>query len=141
MTKREAEARRWWRQALRDLESAEINARQDRHEVACFLCQQSAEKALKAFLYSQGESPVLGHSLLELSQRAAGYAAPFQDVREQAKTLDAHYIQARYPNGLAGDIVPADFFDKADSARALSDSRLIHDVVRSHLPPAVTTEH
>ena len=59
MTKREREARRWWRQARRDLGSAEINARQELHEVACFLCQQAAEKGLKALLYAQGESPVL----------------------------------------------------------------------------------
>ena len=63
MTRREREARRWWRQARRDLESADIIARHDRHEVACFLAQQAAEKGLKAFLYAQGESPVLGHSL------------------------------------------------------------------------------
>jgi hypothetical protein len=46
MTNREREARRWWRQAVRDAESADINRRQDRHEVACFLGQQAAEKAL-----------------------------------------------------------------------------------------------
>lgn len=65
MTGREREARRWWRQAGRDLDSARVNAEQGIHEVACFLAQQSAEKALKALLYLQGESPVLGQSLFE----------------------------------------------------------------------------
>ena len=140
MTRRERESRRWWRQARRDLESAQINADNARHEVACFLCQQAAEKALKAFLYWQGESPVIGHSLLELSARAAQYAAEFAGLREAAKTLDAYYIPSRYPNGLTDDIAPVDFFDAADSARGLTAARTIVDLVAAHLPPGVTAE-
>jgi HEPN domain-containing protein len=138
MTKREREARRWWRQARRDLESAQINSRHQRHEVACFLCQQAAEKALKALLYGQGESPVLGHSLLALTQRAATYAAPLGQLRESAKVLDAYYVSARYPNGLTDDVAPVDFFDESDSQRALAAAHTILEAVAVHLGTAVT---
>ena len=138
MTRREREARRWWRQARRDAESAEINATHARHEVACFLGQQAAEKALKAFLYAQGESPVLGHSLLDLSRRAGSYRLALGDLREAAKTLDAYYVSSRYPNGLTDDVAPLDFFDASDSERALAACRLVLDAVKGDLPSAVT---
>lgn len=83
--------------------------------MTCFLCQQAAEKGLKAFLYAQGESPVLGHSLLELTRRAGGYAAVLGTLRDPAKTLDGYYIPSRYPNGLTDDVAPVDFFDASDS--------------------------
>ena len=119
---REAEARRWWRQARRDLESAELNARHERHEVACFLAQQAAEKALKAYLYAQGEDAVIGHSLLALLRRAAGYAEGLRDLREGAKILDTFYVPSRYANGLADEIARFDFFDAADSGGGLDSA-------------------
>lgn len=48
MNNRERETRRWWRQADRDLESGRITARHDRHEVVCFLSQQSSELRAEA---------------------------------------------------------------------------------------------
>ncbi len=138
MTRREREARRWWRQARRDLESAEIIAQHARHEVVCFLCQQAAEKALKAFLYAQGESPVLGHSLLELTQRSSAYQPQLGDMREQAKLLDGYYVPSRYPNGLTDDMAPLDFFDATDGGRALEAARTVLVAVAQHLPTAAT---
>lgn len=138
MTRREREARRWWRQAGRDLESAQINAEQARHEVTCFLAQQAAEKALKALLYAEGESPVLGHSLLELTLRGATYRPQVGALREPAKTLEAYYVSARYPNGLADDMAPVDFFDATDGQRALEAARTMLETVARHLPAPVT---
>jgi HEPN domain-containing protein len=137
MGKRETEARRWWRQAERDFESAEINAREARHEVACFLCQQAAEKAVKALLYGGGESPVLGHSLLSLTKRARSGVASLPDLREAAKILDGYYVAARYPNGHTDDVTPADFFDERDSERALAAAREVLAAIAPHIrPPA-----
>jgi hypothetical protein len=44
------EARRWLTQALHDRDAARLNHDHGFHEHARFLAQQSAEKALKAFL-------------------------------------------------------------------------------------------
>jgi len=44
------EAERWLKQSLHDRDAARLNRDHAFHEHACFLAQQSAEKALKAFL-------------------------------------------------------------------------------------------
>ena len=46
-----AEAARWLRQALQDLNDADFAREGGRHNLACFLGQQAAEKAVKAYLY------------------------------------------------------------------------------------------
>lgn len=138
MTRRDREARRWWRQAKRDFESAEINAQHDRYEVACFLSQQAGEKALKAFLYAQGESPVLGHLLVELVKRSAEYDKDLGALREPAKLLDVYYIPSRYPNGLSDSVSPFEFFEAVDSERALGAARVLVDSLAGRLPAGVT---
>ena len=50
-----AEGWRWLEQAQEDLHWAQHLARQGAYHLACFLAQQVTEKALKAFLYAQGE--------------------------------------------------------------------------------------
>ncbi|MBN1102205.1 MAG: HEPN domain-containing protein [Deltaproteobacteria bacterium] len=60
--KRRTEARRWFQQGLFDLKAAEWNMKGGFYNTACFLCQQSAEKALKSVLYycpsrGMGEKP------------------------------------------------------------------------------------
>lgn len=66
------EVRRWLDQAREDLKWARRLAEEGGYHLACFLAQQVVEKALKAFLYAQGESVVLGHSST-LGERAAQY--------------------------------------------------------------------
>ncbi len=44
------EAKRWFLQVQRDLDDAKFNLSGERFNVACFLAQQSAEKAMKAYL-------------------------------------------------------------------------------------------
>jgi HEPN domain-containing protein len=48
------EAQRWFLQAQRDLDDAKFNLSGERFNVACFLAQQSAEKAIKAYLIFKG---------------------------------------------------------------------------------------
>jgi HEPN domain-containing protein len=48
------EAERWLNQAKNDLEAAKWNSEGKFYAHACFLSQQAAEKALKAYLYSIG---------------------------------------------------------------------------------------
>ena len=114
------ECDRWMRQAERDLKAAHTNAAGGFFEWACFLSQQAAEKALKAFLYRQGERAVIGHSIQVLLKRATGYAPDLADLHP-AKRLDEVYIPSRYPNGLE-DTTPGDFYarEDADSCMALA---------------------
>jgi HEPN domain-containing protein len=115
-----SEARRWLTQALHDRDAARLNRTHGFHEHACFVAQQSAEKALKAFLYERGQGPVLGHSTLALCGEAARFAAAFTALGDACRRLDQLYIPTRYPNGLPGG-VPHEFYDAGMADRALAD--------------------
>jgi HEPN domain-containing protein len=114
------EAQRWLKQALHDRDAARLNREHGFHEHACFVAQQSAEKALKAFLYARGQGPVLGHSTLALVREAAVLAPDFAALEGCCRRLDQLYIPTRYPNGLP-DGVPHDFYDRGLSDQALAD--------------------
>ncbi|MFQ5614535.1 MAG: HEPN domain-containing protein [Anaerolineae bacterium] len=105
------EGRRWLRQAQEDLRWARHLAEQGAYHLACFLAQQVAEKALKAFLYAQGEEIVLGHSVERLCAAAASFEPEFRTQARSWSILDGYYIPTRYPNGLP-DGIPADVYTR-----------------------------
>jgi HEPN domain-containing protein len=114
------EAQRWLRQALHDRDAAHLNRDHGFNEHTCFLAQQSAEKALKAFLYGRGQGPVLGHSTTALASDCAAFEAAFAALGTACRRLDQLYIPTRYPNGLP-DNVPHDFYDRTLADQALAD--------------------
>ena len=76
-------ARRWLEQAEADRHGAQLLYDGASFHLACFVAQQVAEKALKAFLYAQGEEIVIGHSVEALSRWAAEYDRDFEALRIQ----------------------------------------------------------
>ncbi len=114
-----AEGERWLRQAEYDLRAAEHNLEGTFYSVACFHAQQAAEKALKAFLYAQGERVVIGHSVAMLCQRCGNYEEKFADLAKRVGKLDRFYMPTRYPNALPGGI-PAEFYDRKDATEAIA---------------------
>jgi HEPN domain-containing protein len=129
----EGEAGRWFSQAQADLKTAEILFESGRHYMVCFLSQQIAEKALKAFLYSKGRDLVFGHSVIKLCEYCAEYDERFDELKKEIKNLDQFYIEARYPNGLP-ESVPAEFFDENDAESALYMARRAMEVVEEAVP-------
>lgn len=128
------EAERWLRQAEHDRDAARLNRDHGFHEHACFLAQQSAEKALKAFLYDRGQGPVFGHSTLALAQECAGLEAAFRDLEGSCRRLDQLYIPTRYPNGLP-DNIPHEFYDRTLADQALADVDRVIACARRFVPP------
>ena len=118
-----AEGHRWLEQAQVDLKWANHLQAEGAYHLVCFLAQQVAEKALKAFLYAQGEEIVIGHSVRQLCQRAGEYDARFLQNRDAWGVLDSYYIPTRYPNGLPDDI-PGRVYNQetAGSALALTEA-------------------
>lgn len=112
------EGQRWLRQAQEDLRWARHLAEQGAYHLACFLAQQVAEKALKAFLYAQGEEIVLGHSVERLCAAAAAIEPEFQMRARSWSILDGYYIPTRYPNGLP-DGIPADVYTQQAASDAV----------------------
>jgi len=122
MKRARAEAERWLAQAKSDLGFAEVGLREGFFAQACFICQQAAEKALKALHYLGGARIVLGHSLVELLDAVVANHAGLADLREGAQQLDQYYIATRYPNGLPGG-VPANVFTRRQADEAVSLAR------------------
>ncbi len=119
------EAQRWLRQAEADLEGARVSMAGGRYEWACFQAQQAGEKALKAYLYGKGHTSIMTHSLTELVRECRRLEPALSQLVDAAKFLDMFYISTRYPNGLAGSLTPAEFYEKRDAERCLSSSELI----------------
>lgn len=111
------EGTRWLRQASSDFEGIAALRAAGKHDLACFLAQQAAEKALKAYLYARGVDLVHTHSVASLCETCARYDTAFSALRRRIKHLDTYYVEARYPNALP-DSLPCEFFDEADSATA-----------------------
>lgn len=118
----EAEAERWLAQAESDLAFAELGAREGFFAQACFVCQQAAEKALKALHYARGARLVFGHSLVELLDPLLGEHPALGGLREAAQQLDQYYVPTRYPNGLPGG-VPAEVFTSKQAIEAVAYAR------------------
>jgi HEPN domain-containing protein len=126
------EGRRWLAQAEVDLLWVKDLAARGGYHIACFLAQQTAEKALKAFIYAQGEEIVLGHSVERLCMQAARWKSEFAEGAKRWAILDSYYIPTRYPNSLP-DSIPALVYTEevARTAAALADE--IVSCIRSEL--------
>ena len=123
------EEQRWLRQASRDLEGAQDSLTTRHYEWACFQSQQSAEKALKAFLYSKGLRAILTHSVRDLVLECSKYEKGFSNLVSQGKTLDSYYISTRYPDGLVGNEIPSDYYSQEDAVQCISYAESILRIV------------
>jgi len=124
------EAVRWLKEAIWDLETAEILYREKRWNAAAFYSHQAGEKAVKALLYSVHEAP-WGHSvrvLLERYFRSRGLEPP-KDLMVYARELDIHYIPSRYPNAHPAG-TPHEAYDEEVARRALEAARRIVEYAR-----------
>jgi HEPN domain-containing protein len=112
MSGNQHEALRWLKQAEKDLRSARHSLDSGDYEWACFQSQQSAEKALKSLLYLHGYRKILTPSIFELVKEVGSSDREFTRFTRQAKVLDSVYISSRYPNGIAGDLVPGEYYER-----------------------------
>lgn len=112
------EAERWLRQAENDLEFGRLALREGYYAQACFIAQQTAEKAVKSVAYGAGHRTVLGHSLVELTGRMRAEFPELASLREIAGILDQYYVPTRYPDGLAGG-VPFEAFGEKQAREAI----------------------
>ena len=132
MKRPQAEAVRWLAQAASDLAFAEVGLREGFHAQTCFVCQQAAEKALKALHYLGGARLVLGHSLVELLEPLVADRPDLAALREGAQQLDQYYVPTRYPNGLPGG-VPADVYTRRQAEEAVALARQFVALARARL--------
>ncbi|MEW5996674.1 MAG: HEPN domain-containing protein [Candidatus Micrarchaeota archaeon] len=91
------ETKEWLERARRDFKAAKYNYEGDLYEVAAFLCQQSAEKALKAVYIEKFGELVKTHDLHFLGKKLG---AP-QEIMDSCKELSTYFVESRYPGGYA----------------------------------------
>jgi len=102
MGKREI-LQQWIDKSSEDLRSAEYLSTMHHptpDETICFLCQQSSEKYLKAFLFLQNIEPPKTHKLLELMEMCEKIDSNFSVLFPQLNLLTDYAVMPRYPNGL-----------------------------------------
>lgn len=126
------EAIRWLIQAEEEFKDASDLMEAGRFYLSLFLCQQSAEKALKAFIYMKEEEPIFSHSVAVLLKMAIELDKDFGPLKG-AKRLDDYYIPTRYPNGLPGEIPARYYDDQEEVEKALSWSEKIIKMVRKKI--------
>ena len=124
------EAKRWLAQAENDLEFARLALREKFYAQTCFICQQAAEKALKALRYRQGERLVIGHSTYRLIENLKAGYPQMAEFSEVAGVLDQFYVSSRYPNGLP-DGLPFEVFNQKQAREALEGTEALIAKVRS----------
>jgi HEPN domain-containing protein len=112
----------WFKYARNDLVSArhlfeDLYPKQS--EIACYLGQQCAEKALKGYLLFKDIEPPRVHNLIELCQICMKYESAFSEILDACSDLTPYGVAVRYPNELALDDAIAKF--------AIDRAQLIYD--------------
>lgn len=88
----------WLDRAGEDLICAQRLIQDDfTYNSTAFHCQQTIEKALKAYILFRSNRLVDGHNLTWLLRQAARYNSHYNDWLKVTAKLNRAYIEARYP--------------------------------------------
>ena len=121
----------WLRQAQRDLEQAQDCRKADRHEWACFIGQQAAEKAVKALHLHCGQE-AWGHVVAKLLTELPAKVSCGDLLLDKARVLDSFYIAPRYPNGHP-EGAPFEHYGKLQSQEAIAYAGEIIEFARAEM--------
>ena len=127
-----SEGARWLRQAEQDLDAARYLKEGGRHNLACFMGQQAAEKAIKAYLYHKRVEDVWGHSLLDLCEDAKLFDMMFDTMKSEARQLDKYHYITRYPEFLPSG-TSFDAFNEIDSERSIELSTQVVEFTKERI--------
>lgn len=128
-----AEAKRWLAQAKRDLGFGQLAIPGKYFEHGCFLAEQAAQKALKAFLLFKGSRYVFEHSVQVLARRCTEADKDFVRFVSEGGLLDQYYTAPRYPDAVNPPAIPGDIYTREQAQQALSVAQAIIQTVASKL--------
>lgn len=95
----------WLFQAKLDVLAAEVLMTDERcYNAAAFHCQQSIEKALKAYLLYETHRLFDGHNLTWLCKQAVERHESFSRWLSKSAALNRYYIETRYPSDIGLDV-------------------------------------
>ena len=133
MDKNLKEGRRWVEQAEADFKTAVDCLKDENFYASAFFSQQSAEKAIKGYLYSKGFRALVTHSVLELLEKSSEYEGVFQQFLDYGRELDRHYIGSRYPNFYPSG-APYRYYTKEVASKCLNYAESILKEAERFLP-------
>lgn len=127
-----AEVREWLQRALDDLHEAEHNLTATPPLVrgAVFHCQQTAEKALKAYLTAEEQPFRKTHDLERLGTAVTTRDASLTDVVNRAADLTPYAWRFRYPGTPVSPTM-------AEGREALALAREVYEAIQARLPEEV----
>ena len=128
-----ATAQRWISQAENNLAMARTLFDNGFWSGTCFQSEQTAQVALKAFLFFKGRRYVRIHSVRELALECAREDDEFSGFVLHGAVLDRYYLSARYPDALPDPAVPFESFVEHDALQALDFAVEIVRTVRAKI--------
>ncbi|MSQ06595.1 MAG: HEPN domain-containing protein [Dehalococcoidia bacterium] len=127
-------ARRWLAQAEYSLSTTRVMLDNSRWSDVCFHAEQTAQLALKAFLYWKGRRSVTIHSVRSLALECGREDAEFLPFEDHGTVLDRYYLSTRYPDVLPEPAIPFQTFTQRDARQALDYASEIVELVRAKVP-------
>ncbi|MHC6203150.1 HEPN domain-containing protein [Breznakiellaceae bacterium SP9] len=115
--------------ALSDLAAARINIGNvwpKLFDIACFHCQQAAEKALKGFLQYKDQDPPKIHNLLALCDLCIDLDPSFQTLLRAVNILNPYSVASRYPT----ESLVTEWMTKT----AIDQAQAVYDFALSKVP-------
>lgn len=118
----------WLKQADNDLAWARHSFAGGFYAQTCFIAQQAAEKALKAWCFFKGFDIVRTHSTFQIV-RALGENGVLEKC---ARELDIYYVSARYPDALPAG-APFEILTREQAQGAIGSAETIFALMRARL--------
>jgi HEPN domain-containing protein len=120
------ETAQWVRKAEQDWEVAHKLADENLppRDIVCFLCQQAAEKYLKAILQESGRVVPRTHDLVNVLNLLLPGNATLVPLRRKSRSLTRYAVDYRYPGMMASKRQMAAALRHADQIRLECRSKL-----------------
>ena len=94
-------------------------------EIICYHCQQSVEKALKAYLCAQGANVPKTHDTGLLCRSCAEYCSGFSDFNDQCEELEIYATGTRYPSRIE--------IEERDAEKALQQAVEVYNFAKAQI--------
>ena len=127
-------ARRWLTQAEHSFDMTRMLLENGFWSDVCFHAEQTAQLALKAFLYGAGRRFVQWHSIRELAEECAKEDEEFSEFVSRGGVLDRYYLATRYPDVLPAPAIPFESFTEQEAIDAQQFASEIVRTVRAKIP-------
>jgi HEPN domain-containing protein len=127
-------SRRWLAQAEHSLGTTQVLLENGLWAGACFHSEQTAQLALKAFLYWRGRRFVNVQSIRALALECGKEDAQFLAFANYGIFLDRYHLATRYPDALPAPAIPFESFTQQETQQALGYATEIVELVRAQIP-------